>query len=105
MDKAYFIEARTGCTCCSSDNFITGPYISKAEAEAEMVSMHDRKALASQFASNGRYSLISASLEVLPDGRWIIGESAVFKPDDQVPHDIGHPDTITFEHSYEGVSL
>lgn len=101
----YFIEARTGCTCCQSDNFVYGPFMTKDEAMAEMVKMHDRKELASQYAPNGRYNLARASCEVLPDGRWIVGGSSVFNADDQHPQNLGHPERNDLGLLYEGETL
>jgi hypothetical protein len=105
MSDVYFIEARTGCTCCQSDNFVYGPIMTKDDALGEMIKMHDRKELASQYAPNGRYNLMKASLEVLPDGRWIVGGETVFKPEDQHPQNLGHPDRCDFGYLYESETL
>jgi hypothetical protein len=83
---AYFIEACTGCTCCSDENFIQGPYLTLGEAQEEAESMYRCKRLASQYASRGTYYLYRyKDAEQLPDGRIICGHR-IFeaRPEDDV---------------------
>jgi hypothetical protein len=78
MDKitVYFIEARTGCTCCSYENFMEGPYTDKDDAQAiiDKWSAGDENPLASQFAKYGWYHLETYEAELLPDGRIIVDD-------------------------------
>ena len=73
--KVYLIHCRTGCTCCSNENFLEGPFIEKWHAEEKMEQYRKGidNPLASQYAKYGSYALIEETAEVLPDGRAIIG--------------------------------
>ena len=73
--KAYVIECRTGCSCCSGDNHYRGPYSSKEVADRKAQSFHDARLLASQYAPNGRYHVTEHEAEQLPDGRVIVGRT------------------------------
>jgi hypothetical protein len=55
--KAFLVANMTGCTCCRDENFYSGPYRTKEEAEAVMVDHRKRSLLASQFAREGRYHI------------------------------------------------
>jgi hypothetical protein len=66
----WFVSARTGCTCCASDNFEAGPYMTQVDAEHAAKDFHDSKRLASQYAPRGVYTVSSpCEGELLPDGR------------------------------------
>lgn len=82
MAKVYLIEARTGCTCCSDENFMEGPYIDKAKADAIVADWNQGKGnpLASQYARYGRNSVREEEAEELSGGRFIIGDT-VWGPD------------------------
>ncbi len=67
----YFIAAQTGCTCCSGDNYIEGPYRTQKQAEDRALHLHGCKSLASQYAENGIYTLFEKECEVLSEGRII----------------------------------
>ncbi len=81
--KAYFIEARTGCSCCRSENFERGPYKetdkSMAEETIAQWSKGEGNPLASQYAKYGRYTLREYEAEEISGGRLIIG-NAVWGP-------------------------
>jgi len=74
LAKAYIIECRTGCSCCSSDNHKRGPYTSRSVAEEKVASFRAIPLLASQYARSGIYDIEECEAEVLPDGRLIINE-------------------------------
>jgi hypothetical protein len=75
----FLIECRTGCTCCSDENHYRGPFSTREIAENAVKAYEDIRLLASQYAERGRYSIEEASLELLPDGRMIIGGDRVWK--------------------------
>lgn len=68
----WFVSATTGCTCCSSDNFEAGPFMTLTDAEACVKDFTARRRLASQYSPNGNYHISDACTgELLPDGRII----------------------------------
>ncbi len=75
----FLIECRTGCTCCSDENHYRGPFSTREIAERAVKTYEDIRLLASQYAERGRYSIEEVSLELLPDGRMIIGGDRVWK--------------------------
>ncbi len=94
--ELHFIEASTGCTCCSSDNFTQGPYLNKADAESQIKKWLDGTEpapLASQYASRGVYRLRSYTAERITNNRFVIYDS-VIKIDDlsikHLPEDFPH---------------
>lgn len=83
--KAYAIEARTGCSCCSHENHVRGFYATKEEAERRIkyyLTEGNFFPLNSQYAKRGRYNIIELDIEKLPDGRLIINGDIVMKPED-----------------------
>jgi hypothetical protein len=76
MRKIYTIDASTGCTCCSGENFEEGPYTDPDQPQAiiDRWRRGDDNPLASQYARYGRYSLREYTAEELPGGRFIIGD-------------------------------
>jgi len=69
---AYFILCRTGCTCCSRDNFLIGPF-DQASALLRLAYLEDGHGIiSSQYSKNGHYNIRLREIEVLPDGRGII---------------------------------
>lgn len=73
--EVWVIECRTGCTCCSDENFTQGPYLTEDQA-VEVKQRYEQgkgNPLASQYAKYGRYAIEKWEIEVLPDGRWIYG--------------------------------
>ena len=82
MDKIFLIEARTGCTCCSDENHIRGPYrtIEDAQRRVAYYKSKDSKywPVASQYSRRGNYYIKEISVEHLPDGRIILGGNKVF---------------------------
>lgn len=79
----YWIEAMTGCSCCSNENFDYGFFFDKEEAQAiiDRWSHGDGNPLASQYAKYGRYYLEEAEAEILPDGRMIVNDSVFYMED------------------------
>lgn len=81
----WVIECRTGCTCCSSDNFTQGPYPTE---EAALIVKLEYEAgngnpLASQYSKHGVYNIEKWEIEILPDGRWI-HEHNLFREGDDI---------------------
>ncbi len=75
--QAYFIHGSTGCTCCSNLNFARGFHFKAAEVQ-DIIATHIRqRTVASQFARNGLYRPYQVELELLPDGRVILGDSVL----------------------------
>lgn len=83
--KVWWIEATTGCSCCSYQNFNQGFYFNKEEPQAiiDKWSKGIDNPLTSQYAKYGRYYLGEEEAEVLPDGRIIVGDK-VFGPEENV---------------------
>lgn len=80
----FFIRATTGCSCCSYENFVRGPFtnanLDEAKATIERWQKGDGNPLASQYSRYGNYRLIEKEGEELPDGRFIV-EGVVWGPD------------------------
>lgn len=77
--KLWYIACSTGCSCCANENFDWGFY-DNPEEPRETIDRWSRgngNPLASQYAKYGRYHLIEAEAELLPDGRIII-DNTVF---------------------------
>lgn len=77
------IKGSTGCTCCRDENFITGFYSDIEEARGIALSKYERKAVASQYAKNGVYTIMEVEYELLhdvndPDNDRIILQGRVF---------------------------
>lgn len=74
--KIYLIAARTGCTCCSDQNFHQGPYVDKNEAQTQIDawSRGENNPLASQYAKYGSYKLEECEAEEISGGRYIIDD-------------------------------
>ena len=72
--KVWYIECRTGCSCCADENFDRGFYDNPKEPQAliDQWLTGDDNPLASQYARYGRYILHETEAEILPDGRWIV---------------------------------
>jgi len=71
--KLFLVECRTGCSCCSSENHLRGPYSSLEVAEARKKNFQETSLLSSQYAPNGVYHIKEYQGELLPDGRIISG--------------------------------
>ena len=85
--RVWWIEATTGCSCCSYQNFNQGFYFNEEEPQAiiDKWSKGIDNPLTSQYAKYGRYYLREEAAEVLPDGRIIIGDK-VFGPEENVEY-------------------
>lgn len=70
----YLIHGSTGCTCCSSENFIEGIKTNSDDAMNTAISHKERKTVCSQYSETGIYSIIEIQYEKLLDGRIIIGD-------------------------------
>ena len=81
--KVWYIECRTGCSCCADENFDQGFYDNPEEPQAliDKWLTGDGNPLASQYARHGRYILHETKAEILPDGRWIV-KGKVFDADE-----------------------
>lgn len=77
----WYIECRTGCSCCSDQNFNIGFYktIEEAGVVVEKYRRGEGNPLASQYAKYGRYEVHSCKAEILPDGRMIISDEVFSK--------------------------
>ncbi len=74
----FLIYCRTGCTCCSYENHYRGPFSTREIAEKAAAAYADMRLLSSQYAERGKYDIEERSLEILPDGRMIIGGDRVW---------------------------
>lgn len=81
--KMYYIRCRTGCSCCSYENFSRGLFLSSEAAQAEIDKYLSGKdfPVCSQFAKYGVYRINECDAETLPDGRIIIDGTMVFEAD------------------------
>ena len=74
--EGFVIFGSTGCTCCSSDNFVEGIFHTLEEASRRVHSHTKNCTVASQFSKTGRYTIQKISYEkILHDGRIIIGNN------------------------------
>ena len=78
--KVWYIECRTGCTCCADENFDQGFYDNPEEPQSIIDEWRQGNGnpLASQYARYGCYHLCETEAEILPDGRWIV-DGTVFE--------------------------
>jgi hypothetical protein len=74
ITKAFIIECRTGCSCCSGENHYRGPFKTREEAERKIANYKERRLLSSQYSERGNYSIEESDAEILPDGRIIIDD-------------------------------
>lgn len=81
--KVWWIECRTGCTCCAYENFDQGFYFNEEEPKAiiERWRNGEGNPLSSQYAKYGLYILHESKAEILPDGRMIV-DGIVFEPEE-----------------------
>jgi hypothetical protein len=78
----FSIECRTGCSCCSGENFYMGFYRDR-EVPEEIVGRYRQgigSPLGSQYAPYGVYQIYTHDAEFLPDGRFIVS-GRIFAPD------------------------
>lgn len=75
--SAWIIRCNTGCTCCAYENHVRGPYRSEEDANNRVKFFRTGAwyPLGSQYARRGRYTIDNVTLETLPDGRVIIGDT------------------------------
>lgn len=66
----YIVKVSTGCTCCSNENFMDGPYRRKDSAEARGTFHKIHRTLSSQYAEDGHQNVIEIPYEIAGD--WII---------------------------------
>lgn len=76
IKKLYTIECRTGCSCCSGENYHEGFFTDLSEVIRKINDYRSGigSPLGSQYARYGVYTLREHDAEVLPDGRVIIGD-------------------------------
>lgn len=76
LEKAFLIEACTGCTCCSTENHFRGPYKSIGDAQRRISYYNSPNSdfwpLASQFAERGRYGVREIKVERIDGNRLIL---------------------------------
>lgn len=81
MNKAYAIECRTGCSCCSGDNHYRGPYKTKEDAERRIKFFKTPDSgycpVASQFARRGSYCVEEITIEDIGGNRSILDDSYI----------------------------
>jgi hypothetical protein len=78
--KLFIISCRTGCSCCSYENYHIGPF-TEENAKRRLAYLNDGHGLlASQYSKNGHYKIYECDAEILDDGRAII-HNCVFTPD------------------------
>jgi hypothetical protein len=87
--ECFVIAASTGCTCCASDNFYAGPWRTREQAQAATEGHTANRTLASQYARSGRYTIMEATYERLPDGRLILDGDYVVDHDFLPAGDLG----------------
>lgn len=73
----WYIHGSTGCSCCRSENFISGFYHTEDEGIDALASHEKRKTVRSQYSNTGLYTLYKTEYEELSDGR-IIFANRVF---------------------------
>lgn len=85
MITLYFIHAMTGCTCCSDENFIEGPYFDKDEADTivEKWQAGIGNPLASQYSRYGQYKVVAEEAEPISGNRFIIADTVWHKEIDR----------------------
>lgn len=54
---AYLIHGRTGCSCCSYENFIEGIFLTLDEAKMRKDYHINNRTVASQYSRNGNYDI------------------------------------------------
>lgn len=74
MATIFFIYGRTGCSCCSDDNFTMGPFLTEKVAQEQADAWRNGKdsPIGSQYAPNGLYSVGKEEAEEISGGRFII---------------------------------
>ena len=79
----WWIECKTGCSCCAGDNFDLGFWDNPDEPQAWIDQWRQGidNPLGSQYAKYGVYWLNKSEAEILPDGRWIV-EDTVFSAEE-----------------------
>lgn len=70
----WLIEARTGCSCCSFENFYSGPFLTEEDAKEQIAFYSSTKRLASQFSKTGVYRLEKHEAEQISGGRFIVDD-------------------------------
>lgn len=88
--KAFLVSNRTGCTCCSDENFYSGPYRTIEEAEAIVKEHHTRGLLGSQYAPRGLYKVLECRVLEYQDLLIINGDTINRAGWNQYKLDIGY---------------
>jgi hypothetical protein len=79
MKKVYFVECRTGCSCCSGENHYRGPFSTEEIAHKRVVRYRELAILASQYSRSGIYHVNEHEAEIISKNRIIINESTVIE--------------------------
>jgi len=79
MTKAYLIECRTGCSCCSYENHYRGPYKTREDAEKRInfFKTGSYYPVASQYSKRGNYSIEEVTIEEISNNRYIVDDKIV----------------------------
>jgi hypothetical protein len=64
----FFIECRTGCSCCANENHYRGPFSTLEIAKERVETYHRFRILASQYASTGNYKIEEAKAHITSEG-------------------------------------
>lgn len=80
--KAYIIECRTGCTCCSDDNHYRGPYKTHEDAQKRIDYFNHPNSkywpISSQYSKRGNYFIHEYDVELISDNRAIINDRVYY---------------------------
>lgn len=72
-EKLYYIECRTGCTCCRCENHLRGMFITKESAERRVELFKKMPLLSSQYSSTGVYTIVDVDIKAtLEDGTILV---------------------------------
>ena len=98
----YFIECRTGCSCCWDENHYRGPYKTKEDAKKRIAHFKapDSKywPVASQYSKRGNYDIEEAETENIAGGR-IIMNDRVYDADELVLKELNEDGSLDDERS------
>jgi len=92
--KGFILIGTTGCSCCRCNNFCSGIFSTKEEAQKEKEYHIRNKTCASQYSRTGNYDIKEVSYNLLSDDRIIIGgrvfESSTFEETGEESTNIGY---------------
>ncbi|HVI43160.1 MAG TPA: hypothetical protein VM577_21335 [Anaerovoracaceae bacterium] len=74
---AYLVYCSTGCSCCRGDNHYRGPFASQEDAQKAVDHYKTIPLVASQYSRTGNYSIETATVEPISNGRLIINGTRI----------------------------